>query len=236
MGKDERLEKKIKKLARKIELKDASGIDSTNDFCELVEATCEFCSGDTRTAEERDEMMLKYYFQAFNVILPAEPDKILLDCANRIESVTDEVNEILDKSGFSNEGISNLIECERKLHIIWDIVMLRAADMIPNKDDTSYLSYGNEEFFSYTTPMQMSLLEKLDTSQPGCGMTEEEWLDYFAQEIKTYRFTAKLLRESVQEKALYDLACISLTTGFVFFFRTTEMALTYLPILKGGFK
>ena len=219
----------IERTIRKTDLKEASGMDASEEYGVLLEEFCKIDASEKGLSpEEAREEAKRNYTKVFGRILPTDPTEIVLENTDRIEELTDQIEEEISEKDFSAECFKALVEIEIRLNLAWNFVMLSTTDMVPDRKQIPYLSYVNEKLWAYAEPMFKKLYDKVDNEAPYYGLSLDDWREYYDQEIITNKYIVKFIREAVKENNKLDILFVSLMVCFMFYPRSRFLACKYL--------
>ena len=223
----------IEKTIRMIDLKEASGINADKEYAHVLELLCD-ADRNSRDSLTTKEDMRKRFAKMFGAIPSSDPEEGIIECADKAEEISAQIREVIEKDGFSKLGFESLIDLEKKLYVLWGFLMTEATEIIPDVKDPAYLSYYNEELYNRIMPMATMLAERIDGEKPGYGMSVEDWKEYYEVEVTTLEFFADFVRKTLLAKNLLDLGQVSLVAGFFLYFRSKQLAYSFLKEAKNG--
>lgn len=220
---------RIEKLSRKIDIKDASGMNTDREFAELLETIIDTAPNKDKTIAELDAESVKEYVKAFSVIPASDPEIASLECCDRIEKLNGMIRATVSKKSFSIEKFQELIDYEDKLTTAWGLLFTGLSKLT----DTDDMSYIKQEFKDVSDDMLYALYDKATNAEKASGFTLNDWKNYFMIETDSVEYTIRYLREAIRNKSDKDIFSISNVIGILYVVRSKLLAAKYLPMAKG---
>ena len=170
---------RIEKLSRKIDIKEASGMNTDREFAELL---TEIAGGKEEILEFDQD---KYYSEskhvfakAFSVIPAVDPETNILTCADLIES---------EARALKDDDILKWIKMESRFSVIWEFMRLEMHRMVGAMEESEKIM--DQDFVE----AQKAFTDIFDDTQ-----TDEGIIEYYNRFTGYYPLLLREIRKAVR--------------------------------------